>query len=230
MDNLPEIVQSIIDQIDLNLKVDRVEVDKLFVCETTLHLTIGKIILIDGKEYNIVDFDLNKWVQVEPLGHSDPVPLDTTVLAAPKITFLHGDPKSTDAEYLEVSTRTRMKTPFIWLSTYEFEDLPRDSSLDLSFEARFFFLDEAGENSWNNDKHNKRATKPMHNLLKAFVKVIEKDFNFKTMASVRGVVRPRFGVTVKGESPKEKIINEDLSGIDAKMKIEIYDESSCLCN
>ena len=234
MTNLVDIIQFIINQINLNLEVSSVVGDKLFVCETTLHLTVTKVVIIDGLEYTVTDFSLNEWVQVEPLGHSTPVPSDTIVMIAPGITFLHGDPYSTNAEYLQLSTATLSKTPFIWLlESYEYDDLPRDSSIELSFDARLFFLDWANEPKWLNNDHNKYAIKPMQNLQKAFINVINRDFNFKTLESVKSIVRPRFGVTIKGQGneaqPKEKIIDEDLSGVDSKMKIEVYDTSSCSC-
>lgn len=235
MTNLPDIIKSIINQINLNLEVVDVDVDKLFVCETTLHLTKTKIVVIDGKDYTVIDFDLNNWVQVAPLGHSDPVPADTKVMIAPPIHFLDGDPYSANAEYLQISTQTLEKTPFIWLlGNYEIEDLPRDSSIDLAFNARLFFLDWADEPEWLNDDHNKYVIKPMQNLQKAFNEVIENDYNFKTLGTVPSVVRPRFGVSIKPKDgmkqPKEKIIDEDLSGIDSRYKIEVYDASICTCD
>jgi hypothetical protein len=234
MENLPNIIQSIIDQINLNIAISSVDADKLYVCETTLFLTKTKIVVIDGKNYTVIDFELNKWVQVQPKGHTDPVPVDTKIIVAPKITFLHGAPYSTNNEYLQLTQKTLNKTPFIWLlESYEFDDLPRDSSIELAFNARLFFLDWAKE-AGNNQYHNEYAIKPMQNLLKEFRKVIDEDFNFKTLEKGTTVVRPRFGAQVKSKGnepqPKEKIIDEDLSGVDSKIKIEVYDVLSCSCD
>jgi len=234
MSNLVDVVQSIINQISLDVEINNVVDDKLYVCSSTAHLTITKIVQINGLDYTIVDFEFNNWIQVTPFGHSTPVPIDTKVVIAPSITFLHGDPYSTNAEYLQLSTQTLEKTPIIWLlESYNFQDLPRDSSIDLSFDARLFFLDWYSQRYLNKD-HNNNAIKPMQNLQKAFIDVINNDFNFKTLETVSTVVRPRFGVQVKSEGnepqPKQKIIDEDLSGIDSKMKIEVYDVSSCSCN
>lgn len=235
MDNLVDIIQSIIDQIDLDIKVKNVDVDKIFVCRTTLHLTNTKVVIIDGKEYTVIDFELNKWVQVKPKGHTDPVPVDVTIITAPKITFLHGAPYSANNEYLQLSPRTLNKTPFIWLvEGYEFEDLPRDSSIEAAFDAHLLFLDWAGENKWLNEEHNEKNIKPMNNLKNEFIDVINNDFNFKSLGSVKSISRTRFGVQVtdgKGNTnPKKKIIDEDLSGVESKMKIEVFDVSSCTCN
>ena len=240
MSNLVDIIQSIIDQIDLNISINSVEVvdtdtDKIYVCSTTLFLTIKKTVIINGLNYTVTDVDVNNWVEVTPDGHSTPVPTDATVMTASEIHFLHGAPYSANDEYLRLSTDVLGKTPFIWLlEGYEFDDLPRDSSIDLAFNARLFFLD------WYSDRHrdsnqdqNKYAIKPMQNLQKAFINVINKDFNFKTLGTVSTTIRPRFGVSTKNiggmPQPNEKIIDENLSGVDSRMKIEVYDASSCLC-
>lgn len=235
MSNLVDIVESIISKISLDVGILSVTGDKVFVCDTTAHITITKIVTINSLEYTVVDFDFNNWIQVTPLGHSTPVPLDASIVVAPAIHFLHGSPYSANNEYLQLSTRTLLKTPFIWLlESYDFDDLPRDSSIEKSFSARLFFLDWAGENSWLNKVHNDRAIKPMQNLLQSFIDVVNSDFNFKTLGSVNTVVRPRFGVQRKSEGnepqPTKKIIDEDLSGVDSKMKIEVYDVASCSCD
>jgi hypothetical protein len=240
MNNLVDVIQSIINQIDLNISINKVEVvdsetDKIYVCSTTLFLTKTKIVVIDGKDYTVTDFDLNNWVHVSPKGHTDPVDADAKVMIAPDITFLHGDRYSVNDEYINLDTKTLNKTPFIWLvESYDFEDLPRDSSIDLAFNARLFFLDWYSERFRDsNDDQNNYAIKPMQNLQKAFINVINEDFNFKTLGTVSTTVRPRFGVVTSklgAEQPTEKIIDEDLSGVDSKMKIEVYDASSCSCD
>jgi hypothetical protein len=241
MENLPDIIQSIINQIDLNISINSVEVidsttDKLYVCSTTSFLTKTKVVTIDGLDYTVTDFDLNNWIEVTPKGHATVVPTDTKVITTGPITFLHGAPYSVNAEYLSLDTDTLNKTPFIWLlESYEFDDLPRDSSIDLAFNARLFFLDWYSErNRDSNDDQNNYAIKPMQNLQRSFVKVINDDFNFKTLGTVSTTVRPRFGVSVGGRNgapqPKEKIIDDDLSGVDSRMKIEVYDASSCSCD
>lgn len=234
MANLVDILQSKIDSINLNLEISSVNGDIIYVCKTTLHLTITKVVVINGQEYKIIDFELNKWIQVEPLGHSDPVPANAEELTAPKITFLHGDPNSTNNEYLQIEVNTLDKTPFIWLvEGYEFELPARDSIIEASFNPRLFFLDWADEPEWLNSDHNKRVIKPMTNLLKELIEVINEDFNFKTIERVNSIVRSRFGVEIKdgGEmkKPKKKIIDEDLTGVEAKFKLEIFSVDECLC-
>jgi len=227
--NLVDIVKQIVDRIDLNLRVLRIIDERIYLCNT-LHLTLGKIVKDeDGNEYRIVDFSFNHWIIVEPVGHS--LDFYGGIVECPPILFLHGSPSSTNNEYLKLhSNRTLSKTPFIWLLvSYEQEDLPRDSSVVVSFDARLFFMDWANVSKWKNDQHNDLVIKPMENLSQAFVDVIENDYVFKTLGAFRRIPRPRFGIELTDKGSNKQIINEDLSGIDMFITIEMYDTKLC-CN
>lgn len=232
MNNLPNIIQYIIDNIDLNIDIKSINVDKIYVCDT-LHITISKIIEVDGLDYKVVDFDFNNWLQVEPYQHSTPLNPSATTLKAPKITFLHGDPYSTNNEYLQLSPETLAKTPFIWLvESYKYDNLPADSSIEAKFKTRLFFLDWADEDKWQSEQHNEYVIKPMVNLKDKFIQVIEDDFSFKRLTGINNTVIPRFGVQVSKDDfkkPKKKVIDEDLSGIESNFDLEVYSITNCLC-
>lgn len=222
--NLVDIIKSIVLSINTTLTVISINVNKIYLCNT-LHLTIGKIVKDSlGNEYTITSFEINNFVIVEPFGHTDP--FTGTILIAPDLTFLHGDPKSTNNEYSQLSNRSAAKTPFIWLvESYSYDDLPIDSAFDLSFGTRLFFLDWAETPKWSNTNHNDYVIKPMENLKRAFFDIIENDYNFKNLDSVKSAVRPRFGVGP--ESPDNLIIDEDLSGLDISFDLKVYDSGAC---
>ena len=230
--NLVDIVRQIINRIDLNIPVvsvvNGVGVDKIFVCNT-MHITIGKIVKDEfGNEYKVTDFSFNEWVEVVPYNHL--IPFESTVLVAPQILFLHGSPASTNNEYLLVSQRTLNKTPFIWLlESYEYENLPLDSSVIASYDARLFFMDWANTPKWKNDQHNSLVIKPMENLSKAFINVIENDYTFKRLGSYKRRPRPRFGVEITDKGSDKTIIHEDLSGVDMSVTLEMFNTELC-CN
>lgn len=226
MDNLVDIISFIINSIDLNLKVERIEGNRIYVCNT-IHATLGqKVKDSEGNEYIIDDFSINEWIEVSPLGHSLIFAGEIVVLKP--ITFLHGDPKSTNSEYLNKTNKTTDKTPFVWLvESYTYDDLPRDSALYFDFQVRLFFLDWAETEKWENKDHNERVVKPMANLQKSFLKVIEDDYNFKRLERVKMTVRNRFGVNP--QNPERHIIDEELSGIEMNFKLEVYDVEHCSC-
>jgi len=228
MSNLVDIIEGIISQIDLNLTVKSTDGQVIELCDT-LHITVGKIVKDElGNEYRVTDIVFNESITVVPIG-SAPLFSGSTVVA-PEITFLHGSPISTNEEYNKVLDRDSLKkTPFIWLlESYEYENGSRDSSIVASYSARLFFLD-LYYREWLNDEHNELAIKPMENLVRAFKNVIETDYSFKTLDSFRSRVRPRFGVEVANKGSRDKIINEDLSGVEVNMSIELFDLSICKC-
>lgn len=228
MSNLVDIIEGIISQIDLNLTVKSTDGQIIELCDT-LHITVGKIVKDElGNEYRVTEIVFNESITVIAIG-SAPLFSGSTVVA-PEITFLHGSPISTNEEYNKVLDRDSLKkTPFIWLlESYEYENGSRDSSVVASYSARLFFLD-LYYREWLNDEHNELAIKPMENLVQAFKNVIETDYSFKTLDSFRSRVRPRFGVEVANKGSRDKIINEDLSGVEVNMSIELFDLSICKC-
>ena len=227
MENLVDIVRAIIEKIDLNIPVINIIGGyRIFVCNT-LHITLGKIVKDEfGNDYKVTDFSFNEWVDVEPVGTV--LPFNSTILVAPPILFLHGSPASTNNEYLLIKNRTLKKTPFIWLlESYEYDNLPLDSSIVLSFNVRLFFMDWANTPKWKNDQHNELVIKPMQNLSDAFIKVIQNDYVFKTLGAYTRRTRSRFGVEITDKGSDKTIIHEDLSGIDLTLTLDMYNTKLC---
>jgi len=226
MANLVDIVQGIINQIDTNITVLSISGVRVYVCSTLWVSTDKRVTDENGNIYIVTNFMNNEWIELSPL---DGVTVfDGAVIIAPDVTFLHGSPSSTNSEYLQINKRTRDKTPFIWLlESYEYVDQGLESLIEANFDARLFFMDETNVTKWVNDEHNTRAIKPMENLVKAFKDVIDNDYSFKRMDTFRSRVRPRFGVEVTNKGSNDKIINEDLSGVEVNMTVELYDLSIC---
>ena len=227
--NLVDIVKGIVSSIDLNLTVISITTDTVFLC-STIHVTVGSTVGDGlGNSYIVTELMDNAFIKVVAIGDA-PAQFAGSVVVAPPVTVLHGSPASTNNEYLDIEQVSRDKTPFIWLlESYEYEQTSMDSSVLAKFDARLFFMDLTSEELWINDQHNNLAIKPMENLQIAFKEVIDNDFTFKRMGNYRVRVRPRFGVEVTNKGSDEKIINEDLSGVEVNMTIELYDLSICNC-
>jgi hypothetical protein len=197
-----------------------------------MHITIGKIVKDEfGNKYKVTEFLFNEWIEVIATVNSIPEFFNSTIVVAPEILYLHGSPSSTNNEYARIKgTRTLNKTPFIWLLvSYEQNDLPADSSILASYNARLFFMDWANTPKWRNDQHNELVIKPMENLSKAFIDVIEADYTFKRLDGYTRRPRPRFGVEISDKGSDKTIIHENLSGIDLSVTLEMYDTALC-CN
>jgi hypothetical protein len=227
--NLVDIIKGIVSNINLEIEVISIDVTTVYLC-STLHITVGSTVGDGlGNNYEVTELMDDAYIKVSPLGVAPA--FNGSIVIAPSLTCLHGSPSSTNDEYLDIQQVSRDKTPFIWLvESYEYEMQALDSSVIAKYDARLFFLDLANEELWINDQHNDLAIKPMENLQKAFKNVIDNDFSFKRLGNYRVRVRPRFGVEVTNKGSNDKIINEDLSGVEVNMTIELYDLSICNCN
>lgn len=231
--NIIDIVKYIISEIDLNIPILSVVSNTITVCSSTLHVTVGKIVTApNGDQYQVTDIVINESITVTPYGATvDPFPVDAEYVTANPIEFLYGDPKMANNEYLTLkSIETLQKTPFIWvLEPVNYTDLPRESSIEYSFNPTIFFMDWANSPDWISEEHNDLAIKPMQNLAKAFLDVLEGDYTFKTPISTSVQVRSNFGVIITDQGPDRKIIDEDLSGVQIDPQIDVYDLSVCKC-
>ena len=228
MANLVNILKDVISLIDLDIKVLRFSGVRLELCKT-LHLTIGKIITDSaGMKFKITDFKDNDWIEIEPFEHTNS--FEGLVVTCPPITFLHGSPSSVNSEYAQVDQQTLNKTPFIWLlEPYDENDGDIDSALDCSFSARLFFMDWAYNQGWQNDQHNTNVIVPMSNLRDAFKEVINNSYSFRSTTIVRSNPRSRFGVVISNKGSSKTIINEDLSGIEVNVDLDLFDTDICKC-
>ena len=222
MEDLTEIVKSIVESIDLSINVNSIVGNKLFVCET-LQLTIGKIVTNQvGDEYIVTNFLNNTWLEVSPYGATTD-PFDDTIVIAPDVTYFYGTPASVNNEYLQIDARTKKKTSFIWLlENYDEEFGGVESSIERNSKFRLFFLDEANEPKWTNSEHHSLVIQPMMNLINAFTDAISENPIFKNFTTVSTKPRARFGVYTVNKGNTKKIIDEDLSGSELSIDLEKF--------
>ena len=227
MSNFSDIVANIVNQISNEITITEVNVYVLSVCETS-YVTVRKIVKDDAdNEYKVISFVENETITVEPIGHTND--FSGLILFLPKPLFLHGTPKTTNQEYLDVKQNELDKTPFIWLlENYEYDTLEADSAFEAAFSGRIFFLD-AFPMEWDNNEHNDFAIKPMEALKDKFVDIIEESFDFRRLKNTKTIVRPRFGVYVDNKGNDEKILDTDFSGVEFRLKLEVYDLEACKC-
>lgn len=226
-DNLVDIIKTIISNMDLAVEVKSIVGNKVYVCGSTLHITITKTVTdSSGNQYMVTDMLFDTWLELTPIAPSPT--FDDVVLFAPPVTYLHGTPMSVNDEYLMVDPDTINKTPFCWvLEPYVFKQPGLDSSLSGVYDIVLFFMDWAKETEWTNEQHNDRVIKPMENLANLFKQTINDDFTFRRLENFDIKPRSRFGVEVVNKGNDRKILDEDLSGVQVSFSLEAYDVKQC---
>ncbi len=225
-----ELIEKIVNDMDLTIKVNEVVGNVLFVCNT-LNIRDQSIIKDDlGNEFVVTEFEFNKSITIQPLGV---YVWSGLVIDAPKPTFLQGKWISANNEYLEMSRNTSDKTPLIWLVRgYSEVNGGKMSSVKLEVEPMIYFLDQADFSTWLNEDHDKQAVNPMYNLALRFVETIEKMPTIKSLESYVITDEPRFGVQVSGQvntknkGNTKRILSDDLSGVGLRVPIKFF--GSCI--
>mgnify|MGYP003654365238 CR=1 FL=1 len=144
--------------------------------------------------------------------------------------FFTGTPMATNSEWVKFSNDERNKTPFIWLveptteNVYDDDDTgyQRDSNL------RVVFLDTNNINQWlTMDTHDNRL-QSLYYMRDEFIKVIKSSPLFKGVSnsSVRNITK--FG-TESSRGFETNIIDSNLTGLDCRLTLSIYEEADCKC-
>ena len=232
MENLVDILNGIVNAIDLTIKVDSI-VDNgngtytLNVCETK-YLTVNKTIVdANTVDFKVISFVKDVSITVKDIANG--IAFTTSSLTIPRPKLIHGTPKIANDEYKNLSKRTNKRTPFIWLlENYEFEDMGFNSEFDAKFRFKLFIMDWF-EVNWKNDEHKEFAIKPMTELVDIIMDIIDNSFNFEERESHTVKIRPRFGVIITNQGNSDKIIDEDLSGVEVTMELKVFDTTQCKC-
>jgi len=218
----------IVGKMNNQLKVKLIVGNVLTVCSLKW-ATVGKIVKDDlDNEYKVTEVNYDDFtITVTPLG-SYVFTGKTLFLNTPY--FFTGTPLATNSEWLTFSNDERNKTPFIWLveptseNVYDDEDTgyQRDSNL------RVVFLDTNNINQWlTMDTHDNRL-QSLYYMRDEFVKVIKGSPLFKGVSnsSVRNITK--FG-TESSRGFETNIIDSNLTGLDCRLTLSIYEEADCKC-
>ena len=216
-----EIVEKIVNDMDLSVKVNSFTATTIDVCEL-LSMRVGRIITNDSNEqFRVTEINGNI-VTLEPVNHSNPWSGNFAYVKKP--TFLQGEWMSANSEYLDMDNNTFNKTPLIWLVRGYTEDHKGAmSSIEFSVNPVIYFLEETPSSGWLNSEHDENAVNPMYRLAKRFIETVEKTLNIRDLESYSITDKPRFGVKVGNKGSSKTIIDDFLSGVEMRLPMEVYD-------
>ena len=182
-----DIVKSIVEQLGFAITITS-NTDlgggkhKLFM-SNTYYLTKKKGIKIDGNEYIVLDFKFNEFITINPVGHTNPVTVDTFDLDAP--IFFHGTVSETDREVVLFMLENPDSYPIAYLfeNIRETISLDRLNPVDRTAPIQLFLLDIANYADNLSEDYLEDVLKPLSNIETKFLEVIRKD---KTIGKLTG--------------------------------------------
>lgn len=220
------ILKNVINSMNREIVINSV-VGNVLNVSRTLNVTIYKVLTdSNGLQWKVVDFEANQSITVEPFGHSDP--FTATSIFSPLPLFLHGTPMSANNEYLVIDNKTREKTPFVWfLSPYTENKEGVMSSIDYTAQVRLFLMEEANNPKWLNDDHDKYAVNPMFELAEMIIQKLNSLYNVNRIDDWVIRDRARFGIEIANRGNTNRIIDEDVSGVEMNVSFAVQKSKKC---
>ncbi len=195
---------------------------KLEMCNT-YWLSVGHTITIGGSVFTVVSFIQNDHIVVS--GAAQPVGA-TFLLNAPE--FKHGSHRKVDNERVK---QPDASAPWVYLPTPKVrEDNRVDTDLAYTAEIAPLFLMEYDKDEDEIDLQQTAIIDPLNAMADFFIKLINADLaNFYEPDFIERQEWPNFGnKTIWGND--ELIFDQDLSGVDLKMSLEVLPNDLCICN
>ena len=127
------------------------------------------------------------------------------------------------------ANKTYDNCPFVWLVEPFVADERKDrlSIIQSQPDLTLLFLDNANSRDWTTDDHYSNVIQPMDELVEAFYqKILKTRASFGRISNWRVVRHAKFGKQ-SDFSHINSIINENTSGIEVRLTIEILKNLSC---
>jgi hypothetical protein len=170
---------------------------------------------------------LNVITVKKPTGATDIVLNDSLSVVAPK--FLFGTHTSANNELTLKRQKTNNILPLIWLvENIRETEYGKMSSIERDSQLRFFFLDDIDPSNGLNEDFRKNAVSPMIALKDEFLRVINLNPIFKRYVSCDTRTITRFG-NEKEKGVFENILNDNLSGVELNITLNIFKNYKCNC-
>lgn len=225
-----DIIRDIISTLSVEFVIDSIidngdDTYQLNTC-CTWWLSVNHEIVIDGKDYVVVDFVINQSLTIKSFGvPAIPVVLSFT-LNAPN--YIHGTLKMANNEVDAESDKTIL-CPFVYL--YEIikdkKNTDEESVIDRETDLRMFWLNSVDTSNWLTADHYTYFVAPMQQMVDLFISKI-KESNLFTF-NLNYECTPLINVSENGNQEKS-IFDCNLSGIELRLFAEIRENLSCVNN
>lgn len=190
--------------------------------ENTYYLRTLKKVTIDGTEYQITDFEINEFITVSATSGAD-VPVTVDSFIAPSPLFFKGNPQMVSAEIVKRIENNEYIWPYIWAVEISSANKTLDPSAAVVATKSFnlFFFDSANPDDWSIDEHYNQDIYPLSNYIDFFFAILKKrkDLFNSDAITWNENNHVNFGDYITDEGHKEKILNDDITGIQVQAEI-----------
>ena len=208
---------------------------RIYSCDT-MHINVGRNIILDGTSYTVTAFVLNTYIEV-----ANSPAIDTNVRTATiaNLFFFSGKLKDTNVEKAGFRIGGDNKVPFFWSREpfSKVNDAIEDSAIGTTVDLVFYLLDKAisvnGVNpatqaTWLTYDHHTNVIEPLENLLENRIIPYFRDnnniFDFEDTYDVRGHAI----LSVDDNTNNSLLFDETLSGVEVRLSLPINKEA-CDC-
>lgn len=190
------------------------------------HLQTGFTVTIGGYDYTVSSFNADSGTMILS-GNQTIIPTSFT-LYKPK--FFHGTPIQQHNELPEQMTD---KVPMVYLiEPYDIKTSGDPlSNIASTVNCTLCFLTEADHDNSSTDDLYSSAVIPMKNLMEDVLNAFEQSNKFYTVEQSESIVyHSKFKITVREPGTKKLFFSDNLSGVTAEIRLEVYDENICGCD
>ena len=188
----------------------------------TLYLRTSKKVTIDSVEYRVTDFDINSYVTVQATNGSDtPVTVSSFTINTP--TFKWGNPKMVSAEIVAEINNGDNVHPYMWVvaRTNTGRTLNPSSAVRSLPTFNIFLLDSNDKENWTTEDHYDNDIYPLNNYIDFFESILKsrRDLFDTDSIDYDTTDHINFGDYVVDKGMEEKILNDDVTGIQLRIEI-----------
>tara|TARA_R110000751_G_scaffold46884_3_gene105080 strand:+ start:387 stop:1085 length:699 start_codon:yes stop_codon:yes gene_type:complete len=190
--------------------------------DCTWWLSIKDKITIGLNNYEIIDFDINKEITINPLSGGTPTE-NSFIINSPN--YIHGTLKMAQNEVDAVNNK-ELLVPFVYLFEVirDRKNTDSESMIDRTTELRIFFVNSANTNDWLTNDHYLNVIDPMQQMTDLFIKKIKSNKRFAENLDYDSL--PLINLSQEGQQDNS-VFDCNLSGIELRLFADIREDLSC---
>lgn len=190
----------------------------LLLVDNTYYLNKLSVVTIDAVDYTVTDFVINESLTIS----GSPTPTASSFTVA-QPAFFWGNPQMVSAEIVKMSEIKTLTYPYIWaveISTTG-KNLSPSAAVKAEKSFNLFFFDTVDRENWTIEDHYDQDIYPLSNYIEFFFAILKSRRDLFEADSItwNETNHVNFGDYISDEGMKEKILNDNITGIQVQAEI-----------